>query len=120
VTIGCELIAAALLLIPLSARLGSVLSGLLLVSFSIAIWRTPSLNAGCGCWRSTNHGDQGRVLLLARNGLLLLLVLVGSISVAPMPLGVWAFALVAGGMLSLLLLELPQLGIVARAQTQGG
>jgi hypothetical protein len=114
-----ELATAGLLMVPGLAPLGTVSAGLLIGSFTVALWRVPSVSAGCGCWREPRSADSGRALFLARNGSLLVLVLIGATSTEIPSAGVRIFGLLAGLMTSLLILELPQFGGVVRAQTGG-
>lgn len=117
----CEFAAAALLLVPRYGNVGAVWAAFLLSAFTIALWRRPNVRGGCGCWRSGSEDDQSKSLILVRNAVLLLFVLVGAAPgrLAQLDFGTGAFASITGCALAVLLLELPHVGTVARAQPQG-
>lgn len=113
-----ELALAAALLAPPTRLLGSLLSITILALFSVAIWRMPNLKAGCGCWRSTDQVSPEKTPLFVRNGLLAILAVAGTLSTASVGAGVLAFSTLAGGALSLLILELPEVVDIVTAQSR--
>jgi hypothetical protein len=90
----------------------------LLVGFTLVALLTASTGGGCGCWRESPDLDPRteRVLLLVRNGVLVLSVvpaLAAPASLAALP-SVALF--VVGSVFALLLLELPEFSLVVESQ----
>jgi hypothetical protein len=119
-----EILCASLLFVPSSlGRAGSLLAVLLLLGFTVSLALSRDLTAGCGCWREPGFDlseSSRRRVLLRRNGLLLALALAGVMgpNVEPDLLHV-VFGLAVGGLVGLILLELPEIGaIVALSNSQ--
>ena len=111
-----ELLCAAALLVPGGiGRWATPVALALLVLFTIALTRVEDLTAGCGCWRSA-PGPANRNLLLARNLLLLMLAVVGSLG-ATSPDPVQALAVLPmAALFALIILELPTIGAMVLSE----
>jgi Methylamine utilisation protein MauE len=108
-----EAVVAVALLASWPAGPASSLAALLvLLVFTLALLRSADPRAGCGCWRSTGHRT-GRGPYLVRNGLLIGLALAGVLVSTSPPLVAVPFGLVAGGVVAVILMELPGISEVA-------
>lgn len=84
-------------------------------SFSIVLLRIPDGSA-CGCWRETSFVEPPglrKKTSLVRNAILLLLAVFALMRDPLFGYNYLAFGLVAGGLLALILMELPNLAAIA-------
>ncbi len=76
------------------------------------------MRIGCGCWRQPIE-EPNRFLYLVRNALLIALALASIPTARPLASATW-LALLAGPLLAVLILELPQVLTVALARGSEG
>lgn len=108
IVVPAEIIAAITLVLSQTSVFGLVESSLLLVIFTAYVATAEDLSRGCGCWQGRGQ-IHGRLPLLCRNAVLLILLTVGSMAPSyessPAEL---TFSLGAGLITAMLVLQLPQ------------
>lgn len=80
--------------------------------FTLALARIRDTRLGCGCWGSLAH-DLDRRFQLGRNLAMMIVAGFGSIRVSVLPWNELIFTMAIGLLLGLLLLELPQISVIA-------